>query len=295
MKYHDYYKTLGVDRSASGDDIKQAYRKLARKYHPDVSKEADAEERFKEIGEAYEVLKDPDKRASYDQLGANWKAGQDFTPPPGYGGFRGFSDSFGTDDPFSDFFQSLFGGGRTGRAGPRRGADQSIRVTVGLQEAFSGSQRSVRLSDGRTLKVKIPAGVTAGQRIRLSGQGGAGSGGHSGDLFLDVEIAAHPWFDVDGRDVTLELPVTPWEAALGAAVKVPTLGGTVDLKIPAGAESGQKLRLRGRGLAASSGKAGDQYVVLKMVAPEPASDADRALYEQMAEQMSSDPRAEFGV
>jgi len=295
MKYQDYYKTLGLQRTATGDEIKRTYRKLARKYHPDVSKEPNAEERFKEIGEAYEVLKDPEKRASYDQLGANWKAGQDFTPPPGYGGFRGFSDGFGADDPFSDFFQSLFSGARTERTGSRRGADQSITVTVGLQEAFSGSERSIRLSDGRTLKVKIPVGVTAGQRIRLGGQGGISRGGQNGDLYLGVEIAAHPWFEIEGRDVILELPVTPWEVALGEVVKVPTLGGIVDLKIPAGAESGQKLRLRGRGLAPASASPGDQYVVLKMVTPEPASDADRALYERMAEQMPVDPRAEIGV
>lgn len=295
MKYHDYYKILGVDRGAAAEEIKQAYRKRARKYHPDVSKEADAEERFKEIGEAYEVLKDPEKRASYDQLGANWKAGQDFTPPPGFGGFRGFSEGFGSEDPFSDFFQSLFGGGRHERGGVRRGSDQSIRVTVGLQEAFSGSERSIRLTDARALKVKIPAGVVSGQRIRLTGQGGIGANGANGDLYLQIDIAEHPWFDVEGRDVRLELPLTPWESALGAVVQVPTLGGVVDLTIPAGAESGQKLRLRGRGLPSAKGSAGDQYIVLKVIAPEPANDADRALYEKMAEQMPTDPRAELGV
>lgn len=313
MKYHDYYRTLGVDRQATADEIKRAYRKLARQYHPDVSKEPDAEERFKEVGEAYEVLKDPEKRASFDQLGANWKAGQDFTPPPGWSGGRGrpdFSTRFGADDPFSDFFQSFFGArsggpgngarrgagfGGAGPGGERKGADQSVRLTVGLEEAFSGSERSIKLSNERTLKVKIPKGVTPGQRIRLGGQGGAAGGGPNGDLYLEIDIGEHPWFELDGRDVHLELPITPWEAALGAVVKVPTLGGAVDLKIPPGSQSGRKLRLRGRGLGGGKSALGDQYITLKMVTPEPESDADREFYEAMAKQMPTDPRAELGV
>ncbi len=275
MRYKDYYKVMGVARNASQEDIKRAYRKLARKFHPDVSKEKDAEEKFKELQEAHEVLKDAEKRAAYDQLGADWRPGQDFRPPPDWGkGFEFSRARGGGQGPggFSDFFSELFGerspfGGRTqGGARPGRGfsaagQDHVARVEIDLEDAYRGSSRNVELrspeltADGhvvvkpRTLRVTIPAGVTEGQQIRLAGQGSPGSGGgSSGDLYLEVSLRPHPRFKADGRDITLALPVAPWEAALGETVSVPTLGGPVDMKLPVGARSGQKLRLRGRGL-----------------------------------------------
>lgn len=311
MEYKDYYQTLGVSRDAKPDEIKRAYRKLARKYHPDVSKESDAEERFKSIGEAYEVLKDSQTRAAYDQLGANWKAGQEFRPPPGWDqsfrfesadlGRGGFGGGGGQVD-FSDFFEALFSErAARGGGGGARGADQKIRVRISLEDAYNGAERVLQLQGGgsmnggtvsraRKLNVKIPSGVTDGQQIRLAGQGQPGfGGGPSGDLFLSVEIEAHPIYRVDAKDVHLDLPIAPWEAALGATIKVPTLGGKVDLKIPAGSQSGGKLRLKGRGLGGKV--AGDQYVVLQIVAPKADSDAARQLYEQMAAEMPFDPRA----
>lgn len=308
MEYKDYYKTLGVARDADKDAIKRAYRRLARKYHPDVSKEADAEARFKELGEAYEVLSDPEKRAAYDQLGANWRQGQDFRPPPGWqqqaaggNGFGGFDS--GAD--FSDFFESLFGadrpfghGGfraRAQRAAPR-GNDHRAEISVSLQEAFAGGSRTLNLSDGqgssRKLRVRIPAGVTDGQTIRLSGQGARGPGG-AGDLLLNVSIAPHPTLRLDGRDVHLELPITPWEAALGAQLKVPTLGGWVDMQIPAGAQSGQRLRLKGRGLPGKP--PGSQLVTLKLVTPAAKTDKAKKLYEQMRQELPMNPRDTLSV
>lgn len=313
MEYKDYYKILGVSRDASQDEIKRAYRKLARKYHPDVNREAGAEDRFKEVNEANEVLGDPEKRRAYDQLGADWKAGQNFQPPPGWSGhFGGGAEAgFGGED-FSDFFSSLFGhmGGSArggGRGGFRmRGQDQRARLRITLEEAFNGGRRPIHLQvpeydaagnavmRQRTINVKVPAGVTEGQQIRLSGQGGPGAGGGpQGDLFLEVEFEPHRHFTADGRDIYLSLPLTPWEAALGARVKVPTLGGHVDLTIPAGARSGQKLRLKGRGLPGKP--AGDQYVVIQIVAPKPQNDRQRELYERMAQDMAFNPRAHLGV
>jgi curved DNA-binding protein len=288
MEYKDYYKTLGVARDASADDIKRAYRKLARKYHPDVSKEPNAENRFKEVAEAYEVLKDADKRAAYDQLGSNWQAGQGFTPPPGWGGgfeFRGGTGAGG----FSDFFDSLFGGGFAGTRRPGGREDQHARVQITLEDAFHGSSRAVNLSQAgarsRTLEVRIPKGVRAGQRIRLAGQGSGG-----GDLYLEVEFAPHRLYRLDGADLTLDLPIAPWEAALGASVKVPTLGGAVELNIPAGSQSGDRLRLRGRGLPATP-TPGDQYVLLKIMAPPASGDALRDAYRKLADAASGfDPR-----
>ncbi|ACL74028.1 DnaJ C-terminal domain-containing protein [Thioalkalivibrio sulfidiphilus] len=313
MEYKDYYKLLGVSRTASQDEIKKTYRKLARKYHPDVSKEPNAEERFKEINEAYEVLGDADKRRAYDDLGANWKSGQDFRPPPGWedifsGGFRGAGPGAGRAGPgfgggeagFSDFFESLFGGGAR-RAGGRRpgggfqarGADQTARIEITLEQAAHGGSMPVQLGNGRKLQVKIPAGVTEGQRIRLAGQGGPGAGGGpSGDLFLEVAIRPHPWFRVEGRDLHLDLPVTPWEAALGATVNVPTLGGRVELKIPPGSQSGRRLRLKGKGLAGKP--PGDQYVTLQIHTPPAGSEAARKFYERMQKEMPFDPRAHLG-
>lgn len=312
MQYRDYYQILDVPRGASQDDIKRAYRRLARKYHPDVSKEKDAEKRFKEIGEAYEVLKDPDKRARYDRLGANYRAGEEFTPPTGSDPNQ-FRYAAGDAQGFSDFFSSLFGGefgggGYSGR-GPRggfnmQGQDRHARISLTLEEAYAGSQRTLQLStpqvapDGRvtvtprSLQVKIPAGVLPGQQIRLSGQGESGiGGGAAGDLYLEVDVLPHALYRLEDRDVYLDLPIAPWEAALGASVPVPTLGGTVQLKIPAGTQGGAKLRLKGRGLGGNT--PGDQYVVLKIVIPPAHGEHARRLYEQMARELPFDPRAAF--
>ncbi len=303
MEFKDYYQTLGIARGASADDIKKAYRKLARKYHPDVSTEPEAETRFKEIGEAYEVLRDPEKRTAYDRFGKDWKAGQEFRPPPDWDPGAMFGGGF-SGEGFSDFFETLFGGGRRGGfggAGPRirRGQDHTARLAISLEDAYVGATRAITMPGAgpmqggapRRLNVKIPAGTVEGQRIRLAGQGGAGRGG-AGDLYLEITFEAHPVYTVDGRDVSLELPVTPWEAALGARVAVPTLGGNVDLSVPAGSQSGKRLRLRGRGLPAGSagGKDGDQYVVLRIVTPEPSTEEQRAFYERMASLMPMDPR-----
>ena len=295
MQFRDYYETLGVARGASQDDVKRAYRRLARKYHPDVSKEADAEARFKEVGEAYEVLKDPEKRAAYDRFGKDWKHGQEFRPPPGWErqfnfGGGGFSGASG----FSDFFESLFGqGGFAGARGPMhaRGGDQSARIEIPLEDAFRGATRNLTLR-GRTLSVRIPRGVAEGQRIRLSGQGGSGArGAPDGDLYLTVTHKAHPLFRTEGRDVHLKLPVAPWEAALGATVAVPTLGGKVDLRVPRGSRTGQTLRLKGRGLPGRPD--GDQYVALEIVAPPADTPESESLYREMAKSMRFNPRPEF--
>jgi curved DNA-binding protein len=311
MKFKDYYQVLGVERGASLDEIKRAYRRLARKYHPDVSKEPDAEARFKEVREAYEVLKDPEKRAAYDQFGENWKAGQDFQPPPGWRAQHDFGgEAFGVGD-FSDFFEALFGGGRSGgftfRAGGRmRGEDVSASIRIPIEDAYHGASRTVTLEipevddrgrvvrRRRTLNVRIPRGITAGKRIRLERQGGPGlGGGPPGDLYLTVEFEPHPLYRAKGSDIWLELPVTPWEVALGRKVKVPTLGGTVDLRIPPGSGSGKTLRLKGRGLPGTP--PGDQYVELKVVVP-PATDATlRELYEKLEREHDVNPRAGLGV
>jgi curved DNA-binding protein len=314
MKFKDYYQVLGVPRDATQDAIKQAYRRLARKYHPDVSKEPDAEVRFKEVGEAYEVLKDPEKRAAYDRFGENWKAGQEFKPPPDWdAGFEFSGGGYTGAQDFSDFFESLFGhagmGAGAGRAhaGFRmRGEDHHAKILVSLEDAYRGATRTISLQNPqldpaghvvtktRTLNVRIPKGVIEGQRIRLPGQGAPGmGGGPKGDLYLEIAFEPHRLFRPDQRDIYLDLPVTSWEAALGRTVTVPTLGGKVDLRIPAGSQTGQRLRLKGKGLP---GKVpGDQYVVLKIMTPRPRSEADRALYEKMAQQMPFNPRAELGV
>ena len=302
MQFKDYYETLGIGRDASQEDVKRAYRRLARKYHPDVSKEADAETRFKEVGEAYEALKDPEKRAAYDRFGKDWKHGQEFRPPPGWERQFNFrSDGFSGASGFSDFFEALFGqgvgpGGFHGGRGPgqararARGGDQNAKIEIPLEDAYRGATRTITLHNGRTLSVKIPRGITGGQRIRLSGQGASGMGdGSVGDLYLTVTHAAHPLFRTEGRDVHLTLPVAPWEAALGATVAVPTLGGRVDLKIPRGSRSGQILRLKGRGLPGRSN--GDQYVALEIVVPPADTPEAESLYRKMAESMRFDPRA----
>ena len=310
MEYKDYYKILGVGREAKDAEIKTAYRRLARKYHPDVSKETNAEEKFKEVSEAYDVLKDSEKRQAYDQLGANWKAGQTFTPPPGWediftGG--GFSQAGSSTSGFSDFFESLFGGGfsqggfsqdafRQGEpsgfshAGfQSQGADQHASIAIRLEEAFQGSTKSIRLSGGRQLDVKIPRGITSGKRIRLAGQGAAGmGGGPSGDLYLEVTFLPHNLFTIDEQNVLLDVPITPWEAALGARIEVPTLGGRVDVKIPAGSQSGKKLRLKKRGLP---GKVpGDQIMTLLIMMPDTSADEDALYYKEMAKRFDFNPR-----
>lgn len=302
MKFKDYYEVMGLSRDASADEIKRAYRRLARKYHPDVSKETDAETRFKELGEAYEVLKDSEKRAAYDQLGQQYRAGQEFRPPPDWD----FEFSEGPRaTAFSDFFEQLFGGrgpdGGARRTHRARGYDTSAQVEITLEEAFAGAQRTVNMerlergADGRArprvqqIRVKIPPGVTDGQQIRVAGQGAPGrGGGTAGDLFLRVKLLPHRLFRADGRDVWLELPVTPWEAALGDTVRVPTLAGRVDMRIPKGSQSGRELRLKGKGLPGEP--PGDQHVVLKIVTPEPRNPEHERLYRALAEAMPMNPR-----
>ena len=300
MEYKDYYKIMGVGRDASADDIKRAYRRLARKYHPDVSKEKDAEERFKEIGEAYEVLRDPEKRAAYDALGTR-KPGEEFRPPPDwqfdYGAetrrrraqrfLRAAVRRIGARRP-RVVSQPRLRHGRASRGHARRGV--SRRASGGCRcsalRSTSAAERSRRRSE---LNVRIPAGVVDGQRIRVASQGQPGvGGGPAGDLFLEVRLLPHRWFRAEGRDIWLDLPVTPWEAALGETVRVPTLGGRVDLKLPKGSQTDRQLRLRGRGLPGNP--AGDQLVVLKIMTPPPRDAAGEALYKQMADTLAMNPR-----
>lgn len=311
MEYKDYYKILGVERSASLDEIKRAYKKLARKYHPDVSKEKDAEVRFKEVNEAYHVLRDKKKRAAYDQLGTQWRQGQEFRPPPGWESH--VQEGFSPEDlgGFSDFFAEIFGGRPGGfryesRQFRMRGEDLNASIEITLEEAYHGGSRTLSLQSPeideqgrvqqhtRQLNVRIPRGVCEGQHIRLAGQGGKGSGGGpSGDLFLRIVFTPHPLFHADGRDIFLEMPITPWEAALGTRLKIPTLGGRVEMNIPAGSQSGRKLRLKDRGLPGKPG--GDQYVILHIETPPADSDKARELYRKMAETMPFNPRIRRGI
>jgi len=295
MEFKDYYDILGVKPGATDAEIKSAYRKLARKYHPDVSKEGGAEDKFKSVNEAYEALKEPSRRRAYDQLRAGgYRGGDEFRgPPPNWQGGADFS---GGDGEFGDFFESLFGaragGGR--HAGPRRGRDVQAQLAIDISVAYSGGSQRISLGDGhgeRTLEVKIPAGITSGRQIRLAGQGNAGAhGGPAGDLILEVVLREHEHFRLDGNTVLSTLPVSPWEAALGATVTVPTLAGNVELRIPPGSDGGRKMRLRGRGWP---GKVtGDQIVTLEVRVPKAESDAQRELFEQLAREYADyDPRA----
>lgn len=322
MEYKDYYQILGVTKDAPQDEIKRAYRKLARKYHPDVSSESDAEEHFKEVGEAYEVLKNPEKRTAYDQLGANWKAGQaGFQPPPDWDAgfeFHGGSpagDASGAAD-FSEFFENLFGqasgrqyytDGHGQGAYQARGEDSHAKVFIDLEDAYNGASRSLTLrstvlnKEGRpqlkerTLNVKIPKGVRQGQNIRLKGQGSPGIGdGLHGDLYLEIEFNPHSIYKVAERDVSLDLPITPWEAALGGKVQVPTPAGKVDLKISAGVSSGKRMRLKGRGIPGKT--PGDFYVTLEIMLPEHLSEKEKSLYESLQqESLHFNPRSKLGV
>jgi len=317
VDYQDYYQLLGVERGASQDEIKRAYRKLARKYHPDVSKESDAEARFKEVGEAYAVLKDPEKRAAYDELGADWQRGQEFKPPPDWDAgfeFSGAGFEGGDAGAYSEFFESLFGqrgmGSRfsagTRQAYHARGEDHHAKVLIDLEDAYHGATRSISLrtpeldqtghvvTKDRTLNVKIPKGVRQGQKIRLSGQGSLGQGdGQAGDLYLEIEFRPHRFYRVEGKDVCMELPVTPWEATLGATIKVPTPAGPVDLKIPPGATNGQRLRLKGRGIP--SRDSGDFYVLITITLPPADSDVAKEFYKKMQQELPYNPRGHLEV
>jgi curved DNA-binding protein len=324
VQYKDYYESLGVSRTATDDEIKKAFRKLARQYHPDVAKDKKkAEEKFKEINEAYEVLSDKDKRKKYDELGANWKSGAEFRPPPGHGGFGGggnfrggrpmssedFQTHFGGTG-FSDFFEQLFGGARRGAGGfgvgrnfsgediAERGSDIEGDIMVSLEEAMRGSVREVNVRHpvGRTVKtethqVKIPPGVTEGQKLRLAGRGErGGNGGAAGDLYLRVRIAKHPDFDVEDHNLVYEAELAPWEAVLGAEISVPAIDGRVKIKIAPGTQGGQKLRVRGRGLPNRDGTRGDLIVVTRIVTPAKISDAEKKLWEQLARESKFNPR-----
>ncbi len=311
MKYSDYYAALGVERGASQEEIKKAYRRLAQKYHPDVSKEPEAEARFKEVAEAYQVLKDAEKRAAYDALGTQ-RQGQDFRPPPEWTRQHSAgSERFSFDDvDFADLFSHF--GARAGRSssfgndGAMPGQDFEVPAEISIEDAFRGTTLELRLSmpeydaSGRlhrvphNVKARIPPGAVDGQRLRLPGKGGKGfNGGRDGDLYLDISLKLHRLYRATGHDLYVDLPLAPWEAALGAAVEVPTPGGAVSLKVPAGTSSGQKLRLAGRGLPRPRGTAGDLYAVAQIVVAPQASERERELYSSLKEASGFDPRKNF--
>lgn len=314
MEYKDYYKIMGLKRDASQADIKLAHRKLARKYHPDISKDPDADKRFKEVGEAYEVLKDPEKREAYDRLDPNVKTGQDFHTPPDWNtGFEFKGGGFtGAGGGFSDFFEELFGrqGHETNNHAyasqfNSRGQDFHVKVSIDLEDTFKGATRSINLqspqmdkngqmrSTNYTLNVKIPKGIKEGQQLRLKGQGSPGIGkGEKGDLYLEIRFNPHHIYRVDGRDLHMLLPVTPWEVALGATVKMPTPNGIVNLKIPAGSNSGKILRLKGRGIFGNP--SGDMYATLSVMTPPASSEEAKAIYKEMKSKMAFNPRTEMG-
>jgi curved DNA-binding protein len=315
MEFKDYYKVLGVERGATQDEIKRAYRKLARELHPDINKEAAAESRFKEVGEAYEVLGNVEKRAAYDQLGQDWRPGQEFKPPPNWDAgfeFSGASSERAHGD-FSDFFDMVFGGmrgaGRPSAGRPEfhaRGEDHHAKILIDLRDALEGAARSVSLHvpeidesghvvlRDKTLTVQIPKGVIEGQNIRLKGQGAPGTGRlPAGDLYLEVRFKPDSLYHPVGKDLYLKLPIAPWEAALGASVKMPTPSGPIMVKIPPGSTHGRELRIRGRGIP--SAEPGDLYAVLKIVLPPADSEKARKIYQEMADELSFNPRAKFGV
>lgn len=313
VAFRDYYEILRVPRDASSEDIRRAYRKLARQYHPDVNKDPGAEDQFREVSEAYEVLRDPEKRERYDRFGANWKAGQDVSDASGFGGFGrdngdftggGFGGDYGDvrvefgGGDFSDFFEGLFGGRGRGRRTTgfegfsTRGTDHEAEIELSLEEAAKGGKRRISLGDGRDYEVNIPPGVRDGQRIRLAGEGSRGAGGGpAGDLFLRVRLRPHPRFRLEGRDLYTDLPVTPWEAVLGATAEVPTLGGTTRVKVPPGSSSGRKLRLKGQGMPGPRGGHGDLYAVIKIEVPKHPTPEERELFEQLARVSKFNPRA----
>jgi curved DNA-binding protein len=315
MKYKDYYAILGVKRDAPADEIKTAYRKLARKYHPDVSKEKDAEEKFKEVSEAYETLKDAEKRAAYDQLGT-YRPGQDFRPPPDWerhfaqGGGAGMGGMHFEDIDLSDLFAGL--AGRAGRGGGARadrpipGSDYEAVVRISFDQAFHGTEVDLDLAvleydaDGSVRRVphrvrsRIPRGVTNGEKLRVPGKGGKGiNGGPDGDLYLDIEVADHPLYRVSGNDLYIDLPLAPWEAVLGTSVELPTPAGAVTLRVPAGTRAGQQLRLSGRGMARGSGAAGHLYALVRIEVPTVVDDAQKDMYRKLAETSNFEPRAQF--
>ncbi len=306
MKYKDYYKILGVERGAGDGEIKKAYRKLAHKYHPDVSKDPAGEEKFKEVGEAYETLKDPEKRAAYDQLGS-YQPGQDFRPPPDWGKQYGDTQFSFDDVDLADLFAGLAAGRqRAGQgAGQFRvpGQDYDVAAHISLEDAYHGTEIELNLSVPepddkgrlrrvpRTFRARIPKGATDGQRLRLAGKGGKGiNGGRDGDLYLDIVLRPHPLFRVSGHDLYIDLPVAPWEAVLGSTVEVPTLGGPVNLRVPPNTRAGQQLRLSGRGLPRPQGEAGNLFAIVQIVVPAAAEERERELFKQLAEASTFDPR-----
>jgi curved DNA-binding protein len=309
MKYKDYYKTLGVERNADADAIKKAYRKLAQKYHPDVSKDPKGEEKFKEVAEAYDTLKNPEKRAAYDQLGTH-APGQDFQPPPDWGGQFGDGQFSFDEADLADLFAGLAGrqGGRRGAQMRMRGEDYEVTAHVSLEDAYRGTEVELNLTVPehdekglvhrvpKTFKVRIPKGAADGQRLRLAGRGGKGfNGGPDGDLYLNIALHPHSLFRVSGHDLYLDLPLTPWEAVLGATVEVPTLGGTVRLKVPPNTHAGQQLRLTGRGLPKPGGKQGDLFAIAQIAVPTAASERERDLFRQLAQDSTFNPRGHFNV
>jgi curved DNA-binding protein len=314
MEYKDYYALLELEKNATQDDIKRAYRKLARKYHPDINKDEGAEDRFKEIGEAHEVLSDPEKRAAYDQLGKGWKQGEEFRPPPDWdAGFEFSGPSPGATHDYSEFFEDLFAGmRRSDRSAHRqrefhaRGEDHHAKIFVELRDAFSGASRQIVLRvpeideaghlvlRNRTLNIQIPKGIAEGQHIRLKGQGSPGMGNMpAGDLYLEVNFKPDNLYRLSGRDLFVDLPVAPWEAALGARVKTPTPAGAIMLKIPPGSIQGRELRVKGRGMPGKD--PGDLYAVLKIVLPPADDEKSKKVYEDMARELPFDPRADFGA
>jgi curved DNA-binding protein len=311
MEFQDYYKTLGVNRNASQKDIQTAYRKLARKMHPDINKEKDAEAKFKAINEAYEVLKDPEKRHKYDELGANWRDGDKYSPPPGWeaGNFDGFEFYSSDGSGFSEFFESLFGRGRSqtwrGQDSPSwsmKGNDQETDISLTLEEAYNGGKKTIRIQEmeregsayipkSREITVDIPAGANEGNRIRLAGQGSPGlGGGPNGDLYLRVHILPHRTFRLNGSDLEMDLLLSPWEAALGTEVKLSTISGTLSLRVPPGVRSGQKMRLKGKGMPLKKGGHGDLYALLKIVVPKRMGPRERELFEELAKVSEFNPR-----